>query len=131
MSGSVGLGSPEAVGDLGSAFGSIYTSFARYLAAERGFSAHTVRAYLGDISSLLRHVRALSGNGAPADEQDSVANEPIRQGSVGLCAELEAGLDLAALRSWLAGMAGMKQSRSTLARRAASARSFTAWLYRT
>jgi integrase/recombinase XerC len=61
----------------------------------------------------------------------SVGRSPAGREPVGLCGELEAGLDLAALRSWLAGMSGLGQSRATLARRAASARSFTAWLYRT
>jgi integrase/recombinase XerC len=97
----------------------VYAGFARYLAAERGFSPHTVRAYLGDVESLLRQVRAATGG------------EPTPKAGPGLCADLEAGLDLAALRSWLAGMAAQRQSRATLARRAASARSFTAWLYRT
>jgi integrase/recombinase XerC len=129
--GPVGSDLPDAVGDVGPALAVIYHSFGRYLAAERGFSAHTVRAYLGDIASLLRHVRAVSGKAAPVGERGPELDEPTRQGSADLCAELEAGLDLAALRSWLAGMAGLKQSRSTLARRAASARSFTAWLYRT
>ncbi|MBO0773370.1 MAG: site-specific integrase, partial [Actinobacteria bacterium] len=41
------------------------TAFGRHLAAERGLSAHTVRAYLGDAASLLGHaVRAgLAGPG--------------------------------------------------------------------
>jgi integrase/recombinase XerC len=54
-----------------------------------------------------------------------------RRGAITVCAELEAGLDLGALRSWLASMSGQGQARATLARRAASARSFTAWLRRT
>ena len=32
--------------------------FGRHLAAERGLSRHTVRAYLGDVRSLLEHARA-------------------------------------------------------------------------
>jgi integrase/recombinase XerC len=88
--------------------------FARYLSAERGFSTHTVRAYLGDITDLLQHLQARA-------EATSPARRP----------ELAADLDLAALRSWLAGMAGQGQARATLARRAASARSFCTWLYRT
>jgi len=80
--------------------------FGRYLSAERGCSPHTQRAYLGDIRSLLAHA-ARSGASQPAD------------------------LDLARLRSWLAGMAVGGQARGSIARRAASARTFTAWLVRT
>jgi integrase/recombinase XerC len=82
------------------------TDFARYLAAERGYSPHTVRAYIGDVRSLLGQAAA-TGHTRPE------------------------GLDLALLRAWLATMAGDGQRRSTVARRAASARSFTAWLHRT
>ena len=165
--GSAGVAASSAV-ELGPEFGAVYAGFARYLAAERGFSDHTVRAYLGDIAALLRQVRAASGGAVPipgsgsvvspgsmvspgstvlpdsmvppdstarsdsaVDESTPMANESAHRGAVELCAELEAGLDLAALRSWLASMAGVGQSRATLARRAASARSFTAWLYRT
>jgi integrase/recombinase XerC len=109
----------------------LLTDFARYLAAERGFSVHTVRAYLGDITDLLRHVQGIRGSGpeqAGSDESDE-SDESARSNDVG--EELEASLDLGALRSWLAGMAAQGQARATLARRAASARSFTAWLYRT
>ena len=51
--------------------------FARYLAAERNRSAHTVRAYVGDVVSLLDHAAA-AGCAAPAD------------------------LDITVLRGWLA-----------------------------
>jgi integrase/recombinase XerC len=104
---------PQSGDDLHPALADALAGFGRYLAAERGFSTHTVRAYLGDISDLLRHVQGAEGaSGAGA-------------------ADLDAVLDLAALRSWLARMSGQGQARATLARRAASARSFCAWLYRT
>jgi integrase/recombinase XerC len=81
-------------------------AFARHLSAERGRSAHTARAYLGDVSGLLR-VAASAG----AQDLD--------------------GIDLALLRRWLAGMASAGLSGSTLARRASAARTFTAWAVRT
>jgi integrase/recombinase XerC len=76
--------------------------FERHLAAERGVSPHTVRAYTGDVRSLLEHA-AQDGITAP-DE-----------------------LDIAVLRRWLAGQYGTGHARATLARRAAAARAFTAW----
>jgi integrase/recombinase XerC len=77
-------------------------AFERHLAAERGLSAHTVRAYLGDIRSLLAHA--------------------CEDGMTGL-----AGLDVGVIRGWLASQHAAGQARATLARRAASARTFTAF----
>jgi integrase/recombinase XerC len=76
--------------------------FGRHLAAERGLSPHTVRAYTGDVRSLLEHA-AQGGIRAPD------------------------GLDITVLRRWLAGQHGTGHARATLARRAAAARAFTAW----
>ncbi|WP_241978555.1 tyrosine recombinase XerC [Cryobacterium sp. Hz9] len=77
--------------------------FLRYLTAERGYSVHTVRAYRTDLDQLARFA-ADRGNQASAD------------------------LSLELMREWLwvATQAGL--ARATLARRSASARSFTAWL---
>ncbi|MFN0284296.1 MAG: tyrosine recombinase XerC [Kineosporiaceae bacterium] len=80
-------------------------AFERFLTAERGRSVHTVRAYLADVRSLLGYAAA-DGVDDPTD------------------------LDLALLRSWLAAMTSAGMARTTLARRAASARAFTAWLCR-
>jgi integrase/recombinase XerC len=80
-------------------------AFRRHLAAERGLSPHSVRAYLGDISALLRH----------AAEQ---------QGCTGL-----ADLDIAVLRGWLGSQHRAGQARTTLARRAAAARAFTGFAH--
>jgi integrase/recombinase XerC len=79
-------------------------AFRRHLAAERGLSPHTVRAYLGDIRSLLEHVYLC--------------------GLTDL-AELDAGV----LRSWLARQRADGQARASLARRGAAARTFTAFAY--
>jgi integrase/recombinase XerC len=81
-------------------------AFARHLRAEQGRSAHTVRAYSGDVASLLEHVRRRGGS--------TVAD-----------------IDLATLRSWLARQQVAGRARATLARRAAAARTFTAWAHRT
>jgi integrase/recombinase XerC len=84
----------------------LVSDYARHLRAERGLSDHSVRAYLGDVSSLLDHAERMSR------------------------AEIDR-LDLAVLRSWLARQASSGVARTTLARRAAAARTFTAWLART
>jgi integrase/recombinase XerC len=76
--------------------------FERHLAAERGLSPHTVRAYLGDVQSLLEHA---AGEAITAPD----------------------GLNIAVLRRWLATQHGTGHARATLARRAAAARTFSAW----
>jgi integrase/recombinase XerC len=78
------------------------TAFERHLAAETGRSAHTVRAYVGDVVSLLDHAARLGRHG-PAE------------------------LDVQTLRSWLAKLRSTGAAPTTLARRAAAGRVFTAW----
>jgi integrase/recombinase XerC len=85
-------------------------AFASHLRYERALSPHTVRAYLGDVGSLLEHLRD-PDDGGPDDELQR--------------------LDLAVLRAWLASGRARGASRTTLARRAAAARTFTAWAART
>jgi integrase/recombinase XerC len=80
-------------------------AFERYLRLERSLSHHTVRAYTGDVRSLLEHA---SRQGAAAPE----------------------GLSLAGLRSWLAIQHESGAARATLARRGAAARTFTAFAHR-
>ena len=80
-------------------------AFTRHLRSERDLSEHSVRAYRGDVTTLLEHARRM-GRDSPA------------------------GLDLLLLRSWLAGQATRGMARTTLARRAAAARAFTAWAAR-
>ncbi len=77
-------------------------AFARHLAAERGLSAHTVRAYCGDVGRLLAHAGA--------------------RGRSDL-----AGLDIGELRAWLADEHRAGHARATVARRAAAVRAFTAF----
>lgn len=79
--------------------------FLQHLQFERDRSAHTLRAYEGDLRSLLAHAARLG------------VQEPD-------------GLDLAVLRSWLARLRTGGAARTTLARRGSAARAFTAWAHR-
>ena len=79
----------------------VVSSFGLHLDAARGASAHTVRAYCGDV----RHVLAFARRrGVEWD-----------------------GVDLPLLRAWLASMVGAGYSRATIARRGAAIRAFYAW----
>ena len=80
--------------------------FTSHLAAERGFSEHTVRSYRSDLRQLCDFAR------------DRGATEA-------------ADVDLDLLRDWLWRASQDGLAKSTLARRAAAARSLTAWLART
>lgn len=77
--------------------------FLAYERDQRRRSAHTIRAYATDLRGMLEHCAA-AGAVDPGD------------------------LSLAMLRSWLAGQHGRGLARSTIARRASCARTFTAWL---
>jgi integrase/recombinase XerC len=81
-------------------------TFERHLRLELNRSPHTVRAYLGDVVGFLGHVTRLGGR------------------SVG-------DFDLSTLRGWLAIQRDADAARTTLARRAAALRTFTAWAHRT
>jgi integrase/recombinase XerC len=76
--------------------------FSEHLAAERGRSAHTVRAYVADVTAML----TLAHAGGAVDLAD---------------------IDLLTLRAWLGEQAERGLSRTSLARRAAAVRTFTAW----
>jgi len=80
--------------------------FLLFLSAERGYSVHTVRAYRTDLAQLAAFARDRL-----IDEAGDVTLELLREWL------------------WLGTQAGL--ARATLARRSASARSFTAWLART
>jgi integrase/recombinase XerC len=104
--------------------------YERHLALERGLSAHTVRAYVGDVVSLLGFLYGLPviGRGDPGDRNDQGDETPSgvdRSGGRGVEA-----LDLRVLRAWLAALRTAGTSRTTLARRSAAARTFTAWAHR-
>ncbi len=91
--------------ELPPALAAAMAAFAVHVRDERNRSEHTVRAYTGDVRSLLCFV---STRGCRGPES----------------------ITLADLRAWLATMHGAGQSRATIARRAASARAFTAWCLR-
>ena len=84
----------------------ILDEFDDFLSLQRGRSAHTRRAYLGDLRSLFAFL----------DE---------RAPGAGL-----RGLSLPVLRSWLAAGAGTGAARTTLARRTSAVKAFTAWALR-
>ena len=77
-------------------------AYERHLRLERNRSPHTVRAYVGDVVGFLDHVARL-GARRPAD------------------------VELAHLRGWLGIQRQRGAARSTMARRAAALRTFTAW----
>ncbi|MEU8250363.1 tyrosine recombinase XerC [Nonomuraea sp. NPDC048916] len=79
----------------------VVAEFGRYLRFERDLSPHTVRAYLSDVAALVDH----------------------------LDGRLE-GLDIGALREWLADQHAEGKARATLARRTACVRTFTAYCHR-
>jgi integrase/recombinase XerC len=95
----------EAAGPLPPSMAAALAAFERHLRSERSLSPHTVRAYVGDISSLLEHA---SRAGVQAPD----------------------GLGLTHLRSWLASQHASGAARTTLARRGAAARTFTAFAHR-
>src|SRR5690606_7183695 len=121
----------------------VVDQYERHLTSERGLSAHTVRAYVGDVVSLLAFVHGTGATGQDASEPGvdtagvdaggvdtagagtggvDIAGADAADGGPAL-----AGLDLEALRAWLGSQRNDGRSRTTLARRAASARTFTAW----
>jgi integrase/recombinase XerC len=80
----------------------LITAFTRHLEVERSLSVHTIRAYIGDLESLVTHL-------------ESIGVEDI------------SGLELIHLRSWLANQQVKGGARTTLSRRAVSVRLFTKW----
>jgi len=80
----------------------LIAAFTRHLKVERSLSEHTIRAYLGDLESLVEHLEAIG----VSDISD---------------------LQLIHLRSWLANQQVKGGARTTLSRRAVSVRLFTKW----
>jgi len=90
----------------GEAWSAVLAAYEQHLRAERDLSAHSVRAYLTDLESLALHAERLGVH----DPQN---------------------LSIRTLRSWLANLQTLGRARTTIARRATSARVFTLWLART
>lgn len=97
-------GSLDPAAELPSSLEGLLAAFRRHLAAGRGLSPHTVRAYVSDAALLLRHVARCG--------VDEVAD-----------------IDVAVIRAWLATQHAAGHSRATIARRAAVARALTAFAY--
>jgi integrase/recombinase XerC len=84
----------------------VLAAYERHLVSERDLTPHTVRAYLGDIASMLE--------------------QAVRLGHREVST-----IDLRTLRSWLATQQTLGKARTTIARRATAVRVFTAWAQRT
>lgn len=79
--------------------------FIAYLGAERGYSEHTIKAYSSDLRDLASYAERRAIKGVE-------------------------GINLEFLRDWLYQSAQAGLTKTTLARRSASVRSFTAWMRR-
>jgi len=86
-------------------FESLINDFQRHLERERNLSVHTVRAYVGDLQSLINHLETMGKSDISA-------------------------LDMAQIRSWLANQQVKGGARTTLSRRAVSIRLFTKWAFK-
>jgi integrase/recombinase XerC len=86
-------------------FEKVRHDFAFHIERERSLSVHTIRAYLGDLDSLIDHLDTL--------KVSSVSD-----------------LTLAHIRSWLAKQQVKGGARTTLSRRAVSIRIFTKWAHK-
>ena len=78
------------------------SQYEEHLRLQRNLSEHTIRAYIGDLHALFEHCETLGIT--------SIAQ-----------------LTLPAIRSWLASQQSNGGARTTIARRAVSVRTFTAW----
>lgn len=84
----------------------VLADYLQHLSVERNLSVHTVRAYGSDVDQLLGHLQRLGHRSLD-------------------------GVDVRAVRSWLAKQQTMGAQRSTVQRRAAAARVFFSWAHDT
>lgn len=96
---------PRATGT-GAELDALIDRYVEHVRIERGYSGHTVTAYASDLADLARFAESRGAHGVDR-------------------------LDLDLLRDWLWAATEQRLARATLARRAASARGFGAWLERT
>ena len=87
---------------------SLIDAWGVYLRANLAVSEHTLRAYVSDLRAFIVYCQV-----------DELSTENIRR-----------VVTLRAIRAWLASLVQQGKSRSTISRRTASIRSFTAWAYR-
>jgi integrase/recombinase XerC len=99
-------GPDAAAYELPEALSLVLADYERHLVSERNLTAHSVRAYLGDLRSMLEQAARLG-------HRDLTT------------------IDVRTLRSWLATQQTLGRARTTLARRATAVRVFTAWAQRT
>lgn len=85
------------------AFSSVLDRFRTHLESGRGYSKHTVKGYLTDLADLADFLE-ISGLASPSE------------------------IDLESLREWLFTLSERGLAKSSMARKTAAARSFTAWL---
>lgn len=85
-------------------FAALLARYEEHLRDQRNLSPHSVRAYLGDLTSFVQHAQRL---GAEIIEQ----------------------CDLSTVRSWLAKQQTLGAARATMARRATAVRVFSTWVH--
>jgi integrase/recombinase XerC len=104
----IGVSSPSRVAPVPwpPALAEAHEAYVEHLRDERGLSVQTIRAYSSDVAGLLTYATAR-----------------------GRCSDLD-DLDLGVMRAWLAGLQAGGAARTTVARRAAAVRSFSAWAQR-
>lgn len=86
-------------------FENLLNNFEWHLSVERNLSVHSIRAYLGDLSSLVKHLEKLGLTDISS-------------------------LELTHIRSWLANQNIKGAARTTISRRAVSVRLFTKWAFK-
>jgi integrase/recombinase XerC len=95
-----------AEGELPEPMAQVLAAYERHLVSERDLTPHTVRAYIGDVTSMLSQAALLGHTDVST-------------------------LDLRTLRSWLATQQSLGKARTTMARRATAMRVFTGWAHHT